>query len=362
MLRRPWFVFKFYIAFASHRDDEDFAEQQKKSLLRWAKKKGKRAVKTVPVEVNDRAKETSSVGRKNDEDDEMEAGKEKKMGKRRTANGSGEAKEAGTANTSGTANFGDTAKTSNESIRVNRPKETPPMTKFRDLDDDSDDCDAKTQFPHREPTDEDSEDQRPPKRGREESDNESIRSGVRRRRGPPGVFRRAAAPTGRLFDKPCSLCKKRDVDCEKDTFVAACVRCYIGKNRCDHGGRLLEAKRGRKYTGRKKVKKEKVEVESEDENTGDDKEKRQRPTKKFKSSEFIEDSDAEPLSGFETAQIPPASRSPSPKPRRKAAKKAMKAIAAAAATAQGSKMEGTSKMQGSSKAKRKFLENILFHC
>src|ERR1700679_2292904 len=67
-------------------------------------------------------------------------------------------------------------------------------------------------------------------------------------------------------------------------------------------------------------------------------------------------SSAEPISGFETAQIPPASRSPSPKPRRKAAKKAMKAIAATAATAQGSKMVGTSKMKVSSKEKQSFLK------
>ena len=266
----------------------------------------------------------------------------------------GAANSSGAANTSGAANPSGTANIDNQSIRVNRPKSTA-VTKFRELDEDSDDShDPKTQNPAREPTDDEIEENRPQKRAREETENESSESDQRQRRTSRAQFRRAAAPSGKLFDDPCSLCRKRRVPCEKDTFVAACVRCYVGKNRCDHGGRLQEAKRGRGRATGKKGKKEKVEVESEDENTGNDDGPRRPPVKKFKSSQFVEDSDANPLSGFETAQIPPGSRSPSPKPRRKAAKKALAAIAAAAAKAQGIKGESASKLEGSSKRKCMF--------
>ena len=65
------------------------------------------------------------------------------------------------------------------------------------------------------------------------------------------------------------------------------------------------------------------DVESEDEPTQDI---RQRPTKHIRSSAYVEDSDNIMESGFESALLPPISRSLSPKPRRKAAKKAQETM------------------------------------
>jgi hypothetical protein len=154
--------------------------------------------------------------------------------------------------------------------------------------------------------------------------------------------RRVAQPSGQLFDPPCKQCVKRKTECEKDAFAAACVRCYMGKNRCDYGGRYFQnpniPKRGNrklksKGKGNRKFKpsatRERGEVESEDDLPKSVYERRRRPAKRVRSAAFAEETDEMMVSGYETAQPPPPSRSPSPKPRREAAKKAEIAMAAA---------------------------------
>jgi hypothetical protein len=192
---------------------------------------------------------------------------------------------------------------------------------------------------HRAPTfgdlDEDSEEDAPSSKKRryesessDESDNSRTGAGKNRRK----PNRRVAYPIGELFDPPCMQCVKRRLDCEKDKYAAACIRCYIGKNRCDYGGRYFQApnlyKKGRgrgrgNVKGKRNVKIEKEDVESEDETDN-----RRRPAKRIRSSQYVDDDDEMMVSGYETSQHPPLSRSPSPKPRREAAKRAAVALAA----------------------------------
>jgi hypothetical protein len=116
----------------------------------------------------------------------------------------------------------------------------------------------------------------------------------------------------------------------------------MGKNRCDYGGRYFQnpniSKRGNrklksKGKGNRKSKlsstRERAEVESEDDLHKSKYESRQRPAKRVRSAAIAEETDEMMVSGYETAQPPPPSRSPSPKPRREAAKRAEIAMAAA---------------------------------
>lgn len=190
----------------------------------------------------------------------------------------------------------------------------------------------------------------------EEKNQEPIRSQRKRYRSdteedldPPSIMyqratsdgRRPPNPSGEYFDEPCSKCISRRVECEKDSQAAACVRCYIGKNKCDYGSRYLlgdvKPKRvkgqGRgKWKGKGKMI-EKDDIESED----DDEMPRKidyprRATKRIRSSAYVDDSDEVMASGFDTAVHPPTSRSPSPRPRREAAKRADVALSIAVKT------------------------------
>lgn len=76
---------------------------------------------------------------------------------------------------------------------------------------------------------------------------------------------------------------------------------------------------------------EKIEVESEDDVTQHEVETKRRPVKRIRSNAYVEESDDNMItSGVETSHHPPPpSRSPSPRPRREAAKRAEIAMAAA---------------------------------
>ena len=58
----------------------------------------------------------------------------------------------------------------------------------------------------------------------------------------PQPKRRPAEPTGRFFDPPCSRCKLKHVRCEIGASHAACVRCYLAKNKCDYGQHRVQKK------------------------------------------------------------------------------------------------------------------------
>jgi hypothetical protein len=145
----------------------------------------------------------------------------------------------------------------------------------------------------------------------------------------PAGGRREANPTGEYYDPPCSQCRRRASVCEKELYVAACVRCYVGKNKCDFGGRRREEPA--KFTRRRKLPTEKTAtiIESEDEMIGHKFKgpaSGERPAKRVKIA-AADDGEEENPTGDDTAKTPPPQPS-SPKPRRVAAEKAAAAIAA----------------------------------
>lgn len=205
----------------------------------------------------------------------------------------------------------DVAGPSNSEYRSIRVQHSAP--KFKDLEDDSEDEITTKKRPHQS-----------------DSGGESPETS--------NLYRRVPHATGELFDPPCSLCVKRRIDCKKDKFSAACTRCFIGKNRCDYGGRYIQnpnirrpERRRRSGKGKARAKEEKPDLESEDDLPETDFEVQRRPAKRVRSAAYVDDSDSDAVmpSGYDTSQPPPRSRSPSPKPRREAAKRAEIAMAAA---------------------------------
>jgi hypothetical protein len=143
---------------------------------------------------------------------------------------------------------------------------------------------------------------------------------------PPGG-RREACPTGEFYDPPCSQCVRRESVCEMERYVAACVRCYNGKNKCDYGGRRREAPA--QYQKRRKVpaRKSTPAPETEEEMVGhryDGPANGERPAKRVKIA-AVDDEEEENDSEDINPTIPPPP--PSSKPRRLAAKKAAAKIA-----------------------------------
>ena len=173
------------------------------------------------------------------------------------------------------------------------------------------------------------------KRYRSETSNNLEESQDDQKRDPPhNSYQHIVHPTGDLFEDPCGQCIKQRVDCEKDLYVVACIRCFIGKNRCDYGScyfRVLNPRRKGKGRGkaRKTVKRDKLDVESEDEMPRHVSPPQRQPAKRIKSTAYVKDSDQMLESGFETSRLPPTSHSPSPRPCREAAKRADKALVAA---------------------------------
>ncbi|KAF8798361.1 hypothetical protein BYT27DRAFT_7218592 [Phlegmacium glaucopus] len=139
---------------------------------------------------------------------------------------------------------------------------------------------------------------------------------------PLKSIRQPAQPTGRYLDPPCLNCSRRGSHCEKDALSAACVHCYIGKNQCDYGARRRLQSKSRKAKGTQLAKRAlRHEVESEEEMSGNITQApatRRRMAKRVKTAAYIEDSNDCQPSRFDTAPPPPPSRSPSPAARRSA--------------------------------------------